>query len=93
MKLSFKFHKDRSFGNGDICKIKLTLIQPFLFYAFCQQCVRGPDSARLLLYIVFMKGKTSENNLHIFDASIQVNCIFYEHFTLNNLFITTTTIQ
>ena len=32
IKLSFKFHKDRSFGNWDISKKKLTLVQPFIFY-------------------------------------------------------------
>ena len=30
-----KFHKDRSFGYGDISKTKLTLVQPLIFYVFC----------------------------------------------------------
>ena len=30
-----KFHKDQSFGCGDICKTKQTLVQPFIFYVFC----------------------------------------------------------
>ena len=30
-----KFHKDQSFGCGDICKTKLTLVQPLILYVFC----------------------------------------------------------
>ena len=32
-----KFHKDQSFGCGDICKTKLTLVQPFIcIFAYLQ---------------------------------------------------------
>ena len=33
--ISLKFHKDRSFRSGDICKTILTFVWSLIFYVFC----------------------------------------------------------
>ena len=35
MNKSLKFHKDRSFRSGDICKTILTFVWSLIFYVFC----------------------------------------------------------
>ena len=39
------FHKDRSFGCGDICNIILTCVLPFIFNVFCEFSRLCPSKA------------------------------------------------